>query len=220
MKIHAQDRNYFFLNYLQFDPIQKVIFFNIAFIFIKTQGVNHCLDDTKFLFTYIHFYVSPNVPITDTMVKSFKKVITKPIQLADDSLNVAIKKALIEKSIDIKQSKSLKFADFFLDEQMADVNFIFKDALSTQKIPALKLILAAGSPVFKTMFFGSLPVKGDIRIIDVTSDGFKAFLQYFYLDELNLTMENVNEVMYLAKKYDINECLIACHQYLKYSALR
>lgn len=123
----------------------------------------------------------------------------------------------MSKSFDIKQLKSWKFADFFLDEQIADINFVFQDEDndSTEKIPAHKLILAAGSPVFKTMFLGSLPEKRDIPIVDATAEGFRAFLQYFYLDEIKLTMENVKEVIYLANKYEVNKCLFPCGEFLR-----
>lgn len=38
--------------------------------------------------------------------------------------------------------------------------------------------------------------KNKIEIVDVSVAGFKQFLQFFYLDEIKLDMENVPEVMH------------------------
>lgn len=43
----------------------------------------------------------------------------------------------------------------YLNENYADVNFVFKDGEDVQKIPANKAILAVRSPVFNRMFFGA-----------------------------------------------------------------
>lgn len=85
----------------------------------------------------------------------------------------------------------------YLNEELADVNFLFKNEGKAVKVPANKAILAALSPVFRAMFFGQLQEKGDVDIVDATSDGFKEFLQLFYINNFanwltaNLTPENV-----------------------------
>lgn len=104
---------------------------------------------------------------------------------------------------------------FYLNASLSDVNFIISSANETQKLPAHKLLLAAKSDVFEAMFFGELKEQGDVKIVDATIDAFEQFLQFFYCAEVNLTMVNVFNVMYLGKKYNITACLDACQQFLK-----
>ncbi|XP_055310678.1 BTB/POZ domain-containing protein 2-like [Sitodiplosis mosellana] len=103
----------------------------------------------------------------------------------------------------------------YLNERLADVYFEFKVDDETQKVPANKSVLAALSPVFDTMFIGSLPEKGDVSIPDANADAFKEFLQLFYLGEVTLTMENIETVVRLADKYDVVERVNACIVFLK-----
>ncbi|XP_055310677.1 BTB/POZ domain-containing protein 3-like [Sitodiplosis mosellana] len=98
----------------------------------------------------------------------------------------------------------------YLNEDFADVNFVFNVYDECEKVPANKANLAVLSPVFKTMFFGSLPEKGDVPIPDADVDAFKEFLQIFYLGKVSLTMENIETVVHLADKYDVLEHVNAC----------
>lgn len=102
----------------------------------------------------------------------------------------------------------------YLNEDFADVHFAFKVDNEIQRVPANKIILAVLSPVFQAMFFGSLPEKGDVVIADADIDGFKEFLQFFYLGELTVTMENIETVIRLADKYDIQEYVMASAAFL------
>lgn len=109
---------------------------------------------------------------------------------------------------------------FFLDAGSADVKFIFRkdDGDRTNElisVPAHKIILSAESSVFKTMFYGSLTEKGDIEIVDASVDGFKEFLSWFYLSEKKFTFGNVEEVLYLAEKYNVEKCLRASSEFLE-----
>lgn len=65
------------------------------------------------------------------------------------------------------------------------------------------------------MFFGDLKEEGDVRLIDTTAAGLKKILQFFYCSEVELTGENVAEVMHLGHKYDVTECEKACNEVLK-----
>lgn len=50
---------------------------------------------------------------------------------------------------------------------------------TTERIPAHKYILATGSSVFYTMFYGGLPeVKDDIAVLDVEPSAFLTLLRY------------------------------------------
>lgn len=107
----------------------------------------------------------------------------------------------------------------FMDEKTADVYFVFNsDRDKRIRVAAHKNILAKGSSVFESMFFGGIKEDGDIEIVDASVDGFKEFLQFFYIDKVELTMENVNEVLNLANKYNVNECLNVCDKMLEENA--
>lgn len=116
-----------------------------------------------------------------------------------------------------KTLKFNRFASFFLDQLSADITFIVgpENCPMPEKIPAHKIVLASCSPVFNAMFFGSLPEQSEIRIIDVSANGFKEFLEYFYHDEKDVTKHKcIVEVMYLAEKYEVSGCLAAILPFL------
>ncbi|XP_055325959.1 BTB/POZ domain-containing protein 3-like [Sitodiplosis mosellana] len=106
-------------------------------------------------------------------------------------------------------------AKMYLNERLADVHFVFKVNDEIEKVPANKNVLAALSPVFDTMFFGSLPENGDVPIPDADAGAFKEFLQLFYLGEMTLTMKNIETVVRLADKYDVLEHVNAFAVFLK-----
>lgn len=99
----------------------------------------------------------------------------------------------------------------YLSEKAADVYLIFE---SGERIPAHKPLLVAASEVFDTMFFGSMPEKGDVKMVDVSADAFKEFLQFFYFNKVPLTIQNIGHVMYLGDKYDVAECMKLCETFL------
>ncbi|XP_031633815.1 BTB/POZ domain-containing protein 3-like [Contarinia nasturtii] len=105
---------------------------------------------------------------------------------------------------------------------MADVNFLFYEENTTDagvkkligKVPAHKDILASANPVFYAEFYGSIKEQGEVEIVDSSPDAFKEFLQYFYCGRVTFTMDNISEIMYLANKYMIADCMDACTKYL------
>lgn len=83
------------------------------------------------------------------------------------------------------------YSDFFDSQQTYDVTFIFdkkeKDGLAESEeknekvenqVRAHKIILAGQSLVFKTMFFGSMPEKDEIKINDISFEIFYSMLRY------------------------------------------
>lgn len=105
---------------------------------------------------------------------------------------------------------------FYLDSNTADLTFHFgADTEYFESIPAHKIILSISSPVFETMFYGSLREKSTISIVDATAEAFKEFLQLFYLTKVRLTAENIIEVSNLCKKYELNQGLKVCESPLK-----
>ncbi|XP_071125673.1 BTB/POZ domain-containing protein 6-like [Mytilus edulis] len=119
----------------------------------------------------------------------------------------------------VKEERSMenitcKLDQICLTEEMADVFFSFQLNKNMAQIPAHKMILALGSPVFKAMFYGSFPQsEGDIRIEDITLDTFKIMLKYLYTDHLQLSKDSVFPLMYAAQKYQIAGLISKCENY-------
>ncbi|XP_055307613.1 BTB/POZ domain-containing protein 3-like [Sitodiplosis mosellana] len=105
----------------------------------------------------------------------------------------------------------------YLDEETADVHFVFESNGQTDRIPAHKTLLIAASKVFRAMFNGQWKEKDEVPIPDVFAADFKMFLQYFYLSEVELSMENVEAVMSLSHQYDIGACFNDCATLLEHS---
>lgn len=110
-----------------------------------------------------------------------------------------------------------KLQKLYLKEKLADLHFVFNSMGQCIRVPAHKLLLMVGSDVFYTMFNEWWSENDEVEIVDVSVEAFKEFLQFFYLIEVNLTKENVAEVMYLGKKYNVVECLEMCTKFLKYT---
>jgi len=87
-------------------------------------------------------------------------------------------------------------------------------------ISAHKMILACGSSVFKAMFFGPLAEKNDVNIDDVSPNAFKKMLEYLYTDITSVTHDDVTEVLYVAKKYDVPGLVQLCVQKIEENLTR
>lgn len=105
----------------------------------------------------------------------------------------------------------------YLDEETSDVHFGFIVEQQLERVPAHKSILAKGSEVFQSMFYGKLREEGDVDIVDAPIDAFKAFLWFFYSDDVTVTEDNLASVMYLADKYDVAECIEICEEFINES---
>lgn len=103
----------------------------------------------------------------------------------------------------------------FQNSATADVHFIFDCVDGVKRIAAHKCLLAIASTVFNQMFFGVLKEGADVHIVDASPDEFTEFLQFFYLDKITLTSDNIADVMKLADKYDVSGCMNLCAQFLE-----
>lgn len=124
---------------------------------------------------------------------------------------------VIANKVRVKSTRSVRVCKkLFMDEKTADVyfEFIFEDQRIT--IPAHKCILINSSDVFATMFDGRWKEKETVEIEDAPADAFEEFLQFIYLDEPDMTIANIPKIMYLAKKYQMNDCLDICEQTLRH----
>lgn len=94
-----------------------------------------------------------------------------------------------------------------LNSQKADVFFVIHENGQQERIPAHKNILATGSPVFNTIFYGNQSKQEpEIHITDAPVAAFKLFVQFFYMDTVNLTYDNAISVLRLAQKFQVIEC--------------
>ena len=111
----------------------------------------------------------------------------------------------------------------FNNDLFSDVKFIISstDGESENKqrklvIPAHKLVLAIGSPVFEAMFYGELAeTTNSIELPDCDYDSLLELFRYMYSDEVNLSGSNVMGVLYLAKKYMVPSLADKCMEYLE-----
>ncbi|KAG4080167.1 hypothetical protein HA402_008238 [Bradysia odoriphaga] len=80
-------------------------------------------------------------------------------------------------------------------EKTGDVDFI----IGKECVRGHRRVLAAISPKYNTQFYGSQPDKGDVKIVGSSPSSFRKFLEFFYLNEIVVTTEVVEEVLFLAK---------------------
>lgn len=64
------------------------------------------------------------------------------------------------------------------------------------------------------MFYGSLPKKSDVPIVDASVAAFKEFLHHFYFPQIKLTSKHIVEGMNLCKKYELTVDSAACEDSL------
>ncbi|XP_055298897.1 BTB/POZ domain-containing protein 3-like [Sitodiplosis mosellana] len=105
-----------------------------------------------------------------------------------------------------------KIQNLYLNPNGADVWFVFDG----ERVPGHKFMLTASSPWLSTMFNGSLPEDKDVDMTNgrATVDAFKEFLQFSYMDDVTLTMENIEGVIDLAKQSLADDIFEKCEEFL------
>ncbi|KAG4073421.1 hypothetical protein HA402_000645 [Bradysia odoriphaga] len=81
-------------------------------------------------------------------------------------------------------------------EETGDVTFI----VGSTHIKAHRNVLAALSPKYKAQFYGSRPDKDNVNVVGVEPAVFAEFVKFFYLDNADVTIDNVAEILNLAKE--------------------
>lgn len=94
--------------------------------------------------------------------------------------------------------------------ETGDVSF----HVGSEVVRAHRSILSVHSPKFRVQFFGQNPDTGDIEVNDVSAAAFKEFLQFFYLENVSLSMENMEDVLNLAKQSGVKEFMDQCVDFL------
>lgn len=99
----------------------------------------------------------------------------------------------------------------YLNPVGADIWFIFDG----ERIPGHKNILAS-SPWLESMFFGSITETGEVDMSNsnVKPGTFKEFLRYIYASKPNFTMDNIDEMIYLADESLSQEIFDECENFL------
>lgn len=69
--------------------------------------------------------------------------------------------------------------------------------------------------MFIAEFNGPLKEEGDVSMVGTSPSAFGKFLQFFYEQKINLTMDSVEDVMILIDRYDVESAWPICVKYLK-----
>ena len=97
-------------------------------------------------------------------------------------------------------------------ELLCDVQLVAKGAT----FPAHRVVLAAATPYFKTMFTGGFKENqmSEIRLNDTSSEGLKCVLNAVYTGELSVSVENVCDVLPVASQLQLIEIIEHCAELL------
>ncbi|KAH7710079.1 BTB/POZ domain-containing protein 6-A, partial [Aphelenchoides avenae] len=101
----------------------------------------------------------------------------------------------------------IQLSSFLLMPELSDVQIGVVDnenVRNPQLFHAHKLLLAAASDVFKTMFFGSVPQENPVIVKDSNPAAFEAFLRFVYTGTMTITEADVFSLLYLGKKYMVD----------------
>ncbi|XP_055335764.1 BTB/POZ domain-containing protein 2-like isoform X2 [Paramacrobiotus metropolitanus] len=101
---------------------------------------------------------------------------------------------------------------------LSDVTFRIQQPNSpVVDIKAHKFLLAMGSAVFETMFYGTVKeTKNIVKITDMDPETFRIVLRYIYYDQIGpFNKLTAFSALYAAKKYGIPILKNACDQYLR-----
>ena len=108
----------------------------------------------------------------------------------------------------------------FNNEILSDVKFVVPVSIgeseSKKVIPAHKFVLAISSPVFFVMFYGQMAeTKDSIELPDCDYESLLELFRFLYTDKVNLSGNNVMQVLYLANKYIVPSLAKKCTEYLR-----
>lgn len=95
-------------------------------------------------------------------------------------------------------------------EQTGDAIFLVEG----QRIRAHRSILGAISPKYKAQFYGEYRDEGEIRVPNVLVAEFNVFLQFFYKETVDLTMDNIEAVLVLAQQSLVDKFVESCSEFL------
>lgn len=91
-----------------------------------------------------------------------------------------------------------------------DIIFI----VDTERIIAHKSVLAALSPKYDAQFYGNQPDEGVVIVKDITPAAFEEFIKFCYIEDANLTVDNIEEILNRANQSLINHIVTRCGLFL------
>jgi len=103
---------------------------------------------------------------------------------------------------------------------LTDVVFLVGD----EKLLAHRCVLAAHSPIFQTMLYETnsegvpdvtLTKPIEVKIKDITPAVFKAFLTALYKDEIEVNAENIDGLMKVSRKYQVDKVRLLCAEFME-----
>lgn len=106
------------------------------------------------------------------------------------------------------------FVGNYYEQRPTDCRFRFPAAFNgTLEINAHQQLLATFGSVFARLFrYGNL--KYAVSIEDASPAAFITFLEYFYRGSIELSARNIDELLYLAHKFEVGELIASCTEYI------
>ncbi|CAC5403376.1 unnamed protein product [Mytilus coruscus] len=132
----------------------------------------------------------------------------------DDTYGIVQVMAEPKYTRDWQDGKSLLECMMYMLEKEIMCDVTFRVGTDQRIVKAHKYMLASRSSVFNTMFEGSCPEKGEVFVPDVNFETFKVLLRYIYSDLLDPSLDNMQEVLYIAEKYMLSTMKDECSNQL------
>ncbi|XP_043287444.1 uncharacterized protein [Venturia canescens] len=151
--------------------------------------------------------------------KSGTKNITRFIRIIDEEILPTKKKMDLLSNNWRKTKKGVlaKLQYLLVSGQWSDCIFLVGIPPCQEFLKAHKVHLALSSPVFETMFFGSMSEGTEpIKVPDVEPATFKAMLKFIYTNELSLPhLDRARDLYCCANKYMMPDLAENCSIYMK-----
>jgi len=112
-----------------------------------------------------------------------------------------------------------QFGALFQSKRLSDVIFHVGD----EKVNAHRLVLAASSPIFEVMLYEQkeggpdplLSTPFEVKISGCDAKTFNAMLQCIYTDEVEVNADNIQALMKIAKKYQVDKLSALCADFMQ-----
>lgn len=86
--------------------------------------------------------------------------------------------------------------------------------VESERIFAHRCVLAAISPKYDAQFYGGHADENEIEVPNASAAAFEDFIKFFYFGDIDLTPENIEEILYLANQSLVEKLINRCKLYL------
>lgn len=100
----------------------------------------------------------------------------------------------------------------FNSDLYSDVTFILGKE-EDEVVTANSFVLSVSSSVFAKMFNGGLSNEKSVKIPDASRDTFLKIIRFIYSGTVEISLANITDIMYLAKKYSISLLEKKCKEF-------